>query len=177
MASASAPACEKTLSRLLIDLDPKSARFAAGGQRHLPELEPFAQASAARRRLSCDLHADLVTQNVRRYFYGGARLLHYRHFLRDHARRGRDVMALADLSRLGQKNRRRHAVRALHALARFPGIVEANRQHQALVTDLQRVLRLRRSAERKRHYKADHGAAVHLSSSTRQAVLGLRAAP
>src|SRR5258706_2035601 len=102
MASASAPSGENTRSRLLIDLYPQAARLAAGRHGYLPELEPFAEATAARRRLFSDLHADLVAQDTRRDLDGGGRTLHERHLLRDHPRRRRGVMALAKLARIGE---------------------------------------------------------------------------
>jgi len=52
MAAARSPSGENTFSRLLIDLYPEAARLAASRYRYLAELEPFTEATAARRGLS-----------------------------------------------------------------------------------------------------------------------------
>src|SRR5436190_12342204 len=174
MALASSPFGEKTPSRSFIDLYPQAAGLAARRNGDAAELEPLAEPPAALDRLPRDLDLDLIVQHARNQLDGGGRLLHGGDLLRDRAGRRRDVVTALYRTRRPDEHDRRHAVDRLNLLTRFLRIVEADGQEKPLLADLQRVLRQRRGGgERKRHYKPDQGAAIHVSFSTRQAVLGL----
>src|SRR5947209_14696701 len=128
IAAASAPSGANTSSRELIDPDPDAPRLAAQGaaHRHRAELEPFAPAPArhavralvGRRVLPLlhDLHLHGVARQPWNHLEAARRLLHHRDFLRHHAGRGLDELALAHGPGGAGQYRGARAFQRLHAL-------------------------------------------------------------